>query len=402
MIGNLFHQGLFCGLPSSQPVEPDVVFFEVHLTAHQPPGPVRVYREVMTKEGHLSSIRGPAQINHRPLGHGLQIDHWVFRKGMSGRSGLLALGVTTAMSGDIPIRTLLESPQAWVMVPVPDFALPQAVEPFDGRLEPRFPGWGEHHDHSQVQAQSGDRADHIGMLMGSLEDRVVVELDVVGQPHFLPVCQNRLADPLSREPLAGLGHGQSPPQRDSGHDLEYGSVLDFEVLHQVELVQLSLPHHHRGEVPARGWRRPADPLLSVQCPLPLQDPSDGPGTGQGQLRVGDLKFLADGLCSVFAQDAFSFQAMPGLDHQPFQVGVGPVHGDRSTAGSIAPVHLIEWVIPSSGDPALDGQEAHTEPAGNRSLRFTGANRADHGPTPLFCGTFLPLVGAPYIVFDHYN
>src|SRR5580765_6748667 len=68
----------------------------------------------------------------------------------------------------------------------PDFSLPPAIERFDGGLQAGLPRRGEDGGEAEPEAQAHHAAHGVAMLMRTLEDIVVIELDVAGKADRAP------------------------------------------------------------------------------------------------------------------------------------------------------------------------------------------------------------------------
>lgn len=213
MIGYFFYQGLLLGSPPPQPIELNPIQVEIHFAAHQPMGPVGVHQVGVTQKGDRSGLCCPAQVNHRSPGLGLKIQGPVQREGEPLGSRLPATGGPSSMSsGDVAFLAFPQILQGGVMEPAPDLTLPQTVEVLNGGLEPYFPRRDEHHRYSQAQTQSSDRAKDNGVLVGSLEEGIVVKLGVIGQLHFLSVLLEKPPYPGRRHIFSDKSRCQSPQQ----------------------------------------------------------------------------------------------------------------------------------------------------------------------------------------------
>ena len=132
---------------------------------------------------------------------------------------------------------------------LPNFALPQAIEPFDGILQTRLARRRKHWDDAQRQTQAGDATHRVGIVVCPLEHIIVVKLGVVGEPVGSPAPQQRLyggsRSALPHDP----GIGQRAMQADTGQQADQRTVGNLQVLNEVEAVEFCFA---TGRVPGSG------------------------------------------------------------------------------------------------------------------------------------------------------
>ena len=154
-------------------------------------------------------------------------------------SGLAPSSGFGPMGDDVVRRDALQGRHVAAMVPLPDLGLPKRVEPFDGALEPGL-AWGrECRNHPQGQTQPADAPDRVGELVRTLEDRIVVELRVAGQPVLTPVPKECVNGGLG----AGLRHDPGRRERgmqaDTSEHRNQRATGDLQVFDEVKAVEIS-------------------------------------------------------------------------------------------------------------------------------------------------------------------
>src|SRR5438132_4106738 len=96
-----------------------------------------------------------------------------------------------AMGFYVVCRDATQGGDTRAVVTLPNLALPQAIETFDGILQAWLPGRRKDRNDAQRQTQAGDAAHGVGIVMRPLEHIVVVKLGVVGEPVQSPARQQR-------------------------------------------------------------------------------------------------------------------------------------------------------------------------------------------------------------------
>jgi hypothetical protein len=151
---------------------------------------------------------------------GLQIQLPATRKATSCRRRLDPCRLALAVCGHETGRLHLQPWQGVMMKPRPDLGLPETVEAFDGRLEPRLPRRDEDGDYSQTQAGPRHPADGIRVDLCALEDGIVVELGVPRQAHGAPVLAQAFHGNWCGDDRVGPRGDQPAEQRDSRENLD--------------------------------------------------------------------------------------------------------------------------------------------------------------------------------------
>ena len=179
------------GIPAAKCVEADGLIAEIDLTANQTMRPQWIDLKGMTKQADRAGFGGATYEDHHSLGVNLEI-------GLPGEKQGTALGRTInpcrsalAVGPDVAAGLRLKAGQGIMVEATPHLGLPTAVEVFDGSLEAGLPGRCEHRGHAQLQADPDNAAQGVATAVATLEDCVVVELCISGQPELTPVLQKR-------------------------------------------------------------------------------------------------------------------------------------------------------------------------------------------------------------------
>lgn len=184
---DLIENRLVGGIASPESVETDALPGEIDFCADQAMGPIGVYWEDVSQETDLAFGVGATQQDDASFGECLEVEFPVLGERPARGRSLDPDGSTTATGGDEFRRSRLQGASRGMGEAGPDLGLPAAVEVFDGGLEASLPRRREDRDQVQGQTEADDTAERIGMLVGSLEDGIVVELDIAGQPVPPPV-----------------------------------------------------------------------------------------------------------------------------------------------------------------------------------------------------------------------
>ena len=276
---------------------------EVNLAANEPMRPMLIDMEGSAEEMNAAVIIAATQEDHGSLEWGAEVELEVFGEAAPPGGGFPAGSSLGAIGRDVTCGDRRQGFDIGAAVAPPDFALPQAIEAFDSILEARLARRGEHRDNSQCQAQPGDTPNGVGELVGSLEDRVVVELRVGGQSLAAPAFKQGLQRGPCAGPLHDPGLGQCAVQAGAGEHIDKGSCSDLELHDEIEAVEFGLSRGQIGQIPALGRCRPALPMHAVECPVTRKHSVDGDARRELLGSTVVLQGQADGLGPVLAQDA---------------------------------------------------------------------------------------------------
>jgi hypothetical protein len=149
-----------------------------------------VCRPGMTQQFQGAVIVGSAKKHQASLGMALQVQSPVGSDGAPWRGGFGARCMSLAGSSDVAVGAFLESAQGRMLEASPHFGLPTAIEAFDGGLEAGFARRDENGNHLQAEAKADDATQGIGIKVGTLKARVIVELSIRRQAKGSPMAQN--------------------------------------------------------------------------------------------------------------------------------------------------------------------------------------------------------------------
>ena len=274
------------------------------------------------------------------------------------------------------------------MVALPDFALPEGVEAFDGVLEAVLAGWGEHRDHLQGQTQPAHAADRVGELVRTLKDGIVVELCISRQPFAAPAIGKGFEGRLGAGMLDHPDIRQRPVQAGGSEYRDQRPPGDLQVLDEVKAVQLGLALGESGQMPAFRRRRTALPMRAIERAVALEHPVNRRARGKLLKRAVLLQRQADRIGPVLAQDTVLTQRPTHAQNARFDIHAYAVPG--ATGLTVIKVHPVKTLAPCVLYPI--GHRTHTHPilhchGAHASPR---ANRSNHLVTTFRNRTFLAM------------
>jgi hypothetical protein len=311
LVRDLGDQGLELGLPAAEGVEANGVGVKVDFAADEAMRPEWVDREGTTKQTDLTMIVGTPKEDDLAGGMSLKVLPPRLREGLSEGSGQDAFGGSGSSGGNELGGLILKSLKGPVVEASPDLGLPAAVIAFDGGLEAGFARWSEDGYHLQGQTKTGDPAEVIGILVGSLETRVVVELSIAGQTDLAPVFDQGQGSSLGRDGGSRPGGCQAAMKGDGIKGLDVDSAFDDKAGDDIDAIGFQLSGGDWGQVPTARRRWAPHPLTAVQSSQPLQDTTDS-ANGR-DLAMSSLHELPpDGKITVLSQIAclLQFSAKP--------------------------------------------------------------------------------------------
>ena len=387
LIGHLVEQGLFLRCASAQLEEADLSLLEQDITTHQSAHPVRVYQEGASQQGHLTGGIGTAQENELSLGVGLQVESPAFGKGPAGGRRFASGRRATTMGGHLLGRALLQGGQRRMLEAAPDFGLPQAVVVFDRGLEAGLSrGCKDRHD-PQTQAQAHHPANRTGQVMGTLEEGVIVKLDLVGQAPGTPMGDQ---PPLYRAGGEGRrlwpGGHQTPVQRHQIEDFDQRTVFDFQPFDQIHLVQFDLTGSQSGQIPTHRRGRAPDPPMPIQLTTTSEDATHGADTGQAANPLL-VQTAMHRHRTKLSQCTFLPQFLPGLQYQRLHRRTGASGPWSPTLRLIRPHHPIQAFPLGACHPSLHHTQTHPITTGYGTLRNPTTNQSHHRTALLLQPTF---------------
>lgn len=335
---------------------------EMNLATNQAVFPERVHGKGIGQEANALLVIGASNKNGLGVGACRKA---LGRPGKAWGRGLLSLLGFDLMGGHEAIGTAAQLGAMGMVETGPDFGLPEVVERFDLVLEAMLPGRSKDGRDAQGQAEEGDRAQAVGMVMGAVKTEVVVELGIDRQTVAAPMGEQDVLGELGRDGDVQKTAAKAAVQGDSVEDLDFADALDNESLDDVKGVQLGASRRDFWEMPTgRGWRT-TQTAWAVDEAMALEDVGDGGAAGQ---EVSGGEFPAqgaeDGNRPVLAQDVVLAESVAqgqnAFDHCERQ-GVRRVRGG---VGMILEVDAIEAARACSFEPVLDVGKSEVEPASN--------------------------------------
>src|ERR1035437_6324650 len=209
---NLTQQRMVVWVTPAQRVETDALMSEVDFAAHESMWPIAIDREGSAEEIDVAVLTAAAQKDHSAFERGAEVELEAFGEAAPLGCEFSPGGGLGAIGCDITGGDARHGFDIGEVVALPDLALPQPIEAFDGILEARLARWGEDRDHSQRQTQAAGTSDGVSELGRSLEDCGVVKLRISGQPVTTPALNQGLQRRPSAGPLHDPGLGQCAVQ----------------------------------------------------------------------------------------------------------------------------------------------------------------------------------------------
>lgn len=263
-------------LAAAQCVTAHLAGTHAQFAADQPVRPVAMNQERFFEQANAPLCVGAPQKDDAVL---LRPFREAGRQGVPRRGAVLAGGVALAVRGDVGAGALLQGAQVRMTPALPDFLLPAVIEAFDVGLEARFAGRRKHRNDAQTQAEVNHAPQMVGLGVGALKARVVVELGEVGAAVGVPVFAQGGEDVVGGEAGTRPALGQMAVQRQGIEHVEQRSVFDDETLDQIESVEFGATLGHGGQMPAGRGR-----WAALASGVGESGASDQPGQGAGRGR----------------------------------------------------------------------------------------------------------------------
>lgn len=388
LVRDLSDQGLVLWLSSSEGVEADGVGVEVDFTADEAMRPEWVDGEGTTKQANLTMIVGASEEDDLASRMSLKVLPPRLREGLSEGSGQDAFGGSGSGSGHELGGLILKSLKRSVVEASPDLGLPAAVIAFDGGLEAGLAGWSEDRYHLEGETKTGDTAEVVGILVGSLEPRVVVELGIAGQTDLAPVFDQGQGSPLRSDGGSRPGGCQAAMKGDGIKGLDVDSALNDKAGNDVDAIGFHLAGGDWGQVPTARRRWAPHPLTAVQSSPPLQDTTDS--ANGGDLAMSSLDELPpDGEITVLSQIACLLQFSAKPQNLFFGMTADSISWLAARTGrAVRPVHAFQPLSLGAANPAMNRGGAQSKPLGDRPDRNTSTDGSDHGSAASLDRVFL--------------
>lgn len=249
---------------STEGVELDQLSLDVEFGSDESVCPVGVDEVAMSEDFGMSRAVGSAEEDDGPLRWSLQVERPVFWKRQARRSGVDSWGMAFVTGLDVSAGALNEVSEPKVLEAVPDLGLPASIEAFDGRLKASFLGWSEDRNDVETEADANHSADRIGMLSGSGEPVVIVELGISRKAEHLPMFDQRSDDGLGGDAALGPGPGESAMQGNACQNAEVRPSLNRESFDRIKSIEFAVSLRHAGQIPALRRCRPASSHASIE------------------------------------------------------------------------------------------------------------------------------------------
>ena len=397
---NLTQQRMIVWVTAAQRVETDALMSEVDFAAHESMWPVAIDREGSAEEIDVTVLTAAAQKDHSAFERGAEVELEAFGEAAPLGCEFSAGGGLGAIGCDITGGDARHGFDIGEVVALPDLALPQPIEAFDGILEARLARWGEDRDHSECQTQPADTSDGVRELMRSLEYCGVVKLGISRQPVTAPA----LDQGLQRRPSAGALHdprlGQCTVQTGAGEYIDKGSSSNLQILDEIEGVQFGSPTGQIGQIPALGRCRPALSVHTIKCAATRKHSVDRHARGNRLKRPCELQGQPNGVGSVLAQHTFFTQYVSNTQNVLFHVARRAVPG--ATRFAIFELYPVDAFAPRARNPVSGGAYTYAKLRRNRSQASPRANRLNQLTTARFNRTFLGMAYSPIQIRERYT
>ncbi|OGA35847.1 MAG: hypothetical protein A3F75_07970 [Betaproteobacteria bacterium RIFCSPLOWO2_12_FULL_64_23] len=397
---NLTQQRMVVWVTAAQRVETDALMSEVDFTAHESMRPIWIDREGSAEQIDVAVLRAAAQEDHSAFERGAEVELEAFGEAAPLGCEFSAGGGLGAIDCDITGGDARQGFDIGEVVALPDLALPQPIEAFDGILEARLARWGEDRYHLQRQTQPADTSDGVGGSMCSLEYCGVVKLRVSGQPVTAPALDQGLQRGPSAGSLHDPGLGQCAVQAGTGEHIDKGAAGDLQVLDEIEAIEFGSPTGQIGQIPALGRCRPALSVYAIKCAATHKHSVNRHARGNWLTRLLMLQGQANGVGSVLAQHALFTQYVSNTQNALFHVARRAVPGPASLA--TVELHPVDALAPRTRNPVGRRAHAYTELSRNRSQASPRANRLNQLTAAAFTQTFLGMTSLPIQIRERYT
>jgi hypothetical protein len=388
LVRDLSEQGLVLWLSSSEGVETDGVGVEVELATDEAVRPELVDGEGVAEQADLATIIGSSEEDDLACGMSLKVLPPRLGEGLPEGGCQDAFGGSGSCGGNESGGLILKSLQGVEMEASPDLGLPAAVVALDGGLEAGLARGSEDGGHLQGEAKTGDTAEVIGILMGSLEPRVVVELGVAGQTDLTPVFEQCQGSALRRDGRSWPRGCQAAVKGDGIKDFDVDSAFNDKAGDDVDAIALDLTGADPRQVPTarRGWA--PRPSTTIQNSPPLQDATDRANRGDLALSLLD-QFSPDRDITVLSQIACLLEFSAKFENLFLGILADPIGRLAQRTGKVVrPVHAIQPLFLGAINPAVNRTETESKTPGNRADRFALTDGSNHGSASSLDRVFL--------------
>lgn len=396
---NLTQQRMVVWITSTQRVETDALMSEVHFAAHESMWPIAIDREGSAEEIDVAVLSAAAQKDHSAFERGAEVELEAFGEAAPLGCEFSAGGGLGAIGCDIACRDARQGFDIGEVVALPDLALPQSIEAFDGILEARLARWGEDRDHSECQTQPADTSDGVRELMRSLEYCGVVKLRISGQPVTAPALNQGLQRRPSAGPLHDPGLGQCAVQASAGEYIDKGAVGDLQVFNEIEAIEFGSPTGQIGQIPALGRCRPALSVHTIKRAATRKHSVDRRAPRDSLTRAVLMQRQTDCIKSVLAQHAVLAQGSSHAQDVLFQGRRRAVPGPARL--TVCEAYTVNAFAASMCDPVRSRTQTDPELHGYRSQALPPTYCPNQFAAALFKRRFLTMTD-PSKMQGHYT
>lgn len=385
---NLTQQRLAGGITSAQRVETDALMSEVHFAAHESMWPIAIDKEGSAEQIDVAFFTAAAQEDHGAFERGAEVELEAFWEAAPLGCEFSAGGGLSAIGCDITSGDARHGFDIGEVVTLPDLALPQPIEAFDGILEARLARWGEDRGHSERQTQPADTSDGVGRSVCSLEYCGVVKLGISRQPVTTPALDQGLQRGPSAGPLHDPGLGQRAVQAGAGEHIDKRACGNLQILDEIEGVQFGSPTGQIGKIPPLGRCRPALSVHTIKRAATRKHAVDRRAPRDSLNRPALMQRQADCIKSVLPQHAVLAQRSSHAQDVLFQGRRRAVPGPAGF--TVCEAYTVNAFAPSMRDPV--GSRTHTDPElqGYRSQALPPTYRTNQLAAALFKRRFLTM------------
>lgn len=294
-VGQRGDEGLIGRFAAPKPVATDLFLIEVDLTSDESVGPEWIELQQMAKHFHCACIARAAQVNDASRGAGLPIELEAIGERSPRWQMVMTVRQTLRISASKALGKDIQGRQVFVMATRPDLLLPQPIKVFDHSLEAGLERRREDGRHAKGQAKTHDAPDDIRMVMAALEAHIVVELRESGHAVPPPVGLQGIKDKRSRSHLRRPGGNSRSPKCPCRKDLEQPEAFHPQVFDHIKAIYLGELLRGRRQIPARWWRGPANPVVTIeQTVAPENTPNRSHAGHRGEMRLAQ-EHLVNGL-----------------------------------------------------------------------------------------------------------
>lgn len=132
-----------------------------------------------------------------------------------------------------------------------------------------------------MQAEAGDTAKRVEVVVRALEEGGVVELRICGKTMAAPVFEHAFENPVGAQDAARPGARQRTVQGHGVENLDVGAADDDEPLDAIETIEFGLAGGDLRKIPTTLRRRSPGACPGVEQAAALEYAGDGAHAGHG-------------------------------------------------------------------------------------------------------------------------